>query len=452
MKNEILNKKAFEITNKKLSITMLNLISDICIINQMEDLPKNFEIYQNHLNSLFLDLKNIFNKGYNERINQIKNLENIFLNFKKDAIKMLAIFENIDFAYKKLSKYINLDTYEVLPKNLLLNRIKHFLYNQNELPISPFNQSLIFSLIPYCMTKDFYKDYMYASMNFFFQDLPKSKIVNYLDYFKFKFYSLDLIEDDFLKNKLKNIFNINLENLNNEQIFDLFQEIKSLKDDYSKFESQIIDISTTFIDLNIIYNLVFSSQDLFENNFILNDLFNATLDMLQNNSKDIMLETILNKTENQIENNFDEFYEEELNFRKQISKIDFKNLPENAKMYITIDEFSSKNPEFEIIISNEFFENDIATDEFIFNKIDEFFAYIQNIDLPNKSLNYFRQKFFKYVPFCLENSFLIEHCEYVINNLSEKSFLLFQNEMIENFGLQDSLQKHNTCQCSNHNH
>lgn len=461
MNKEKLNKKFFEITNKNMVLLMANLISDICINNISNNMPENFNKYIEKTNYFFKDLKNVFEKNFNERKNKIENIEKVFLEFKNEAISFLAVFSNINIIYNKIYSYKNIEKNKKLPKNIILKEIEQFMQYASQTDIALCGGQFL-SILPYSLTREFYKDYIKKSLINVFEGLPKNEILNYIDFYKFNFCSINFIKDEKLKNRLIEIFSLNLEILKEQELNNLLEEIEEIKLKYAEIETNILDLSATFLDILAVYNFVFSDVELFEERFILKDLFNATIEMIEKNSQNIMGETILEKIEKETEDILEDLFLEEEELEKIFQKKSFKDINDSEEMefYLIISETLSKNPEQEIIILNNFKDKDIADEKYIKEKIEEFIKYTESFDFSNKTLKYFKQKFFANIPYCLDFKFLIEHTAYIVENLDGAKWDIFYKDILNFLKLDEMVddifndfeeELHNCC-CDHHHH
>lgn len=435
MNQNTLDKKAMSIIKDKLSFAMLNTITEICMYSEEKkdftyNVPQYIEDYKSDILLNFKNLENILCKDIEQRKDEILYLENKIQSFEKDAISFFACLNFCDLISSIVSDYyqlktIVLDTDKKLPIDKTINDICSLIdFEEREGDILK-NGSILLSVIPYSMTKENYKDYIIKSFKYLFEGATKGIIENSVNTFKFKFSSLEQMEDGAIKNRLIDICNINFEEKSQEELLNILEEIEAIAKDYAQIIGDISAIYSSLMELLAIINFTVDKNYLFEDDFLLKDIFYSTKEMIEDETFEIMSDTILEKCEENLEKLIDKIESEEKQLKNIVKNQTYDKLTNTVKIVIALDEYLGVNLEKNILFKSHYTENDEkVTEELIIKKADEFVSYVNNLKFSNKLLKRLKQQFFFYIPCPFNASFLKNHFSNVLSNLPEKMEIL----------------------------
>lgn len=439
MDKKQLDTLAFKYIQKKLS---LGLLSNICEVAQYSkdecytNLSQDFKEIKDKLPKYFYQIKEVLSLDFEKRkpfINEIlKDNEKL----KILAKPVLAKLNSADLLISIISDYYEINKAEItdkltFKKEIILDEIYHLLEEEDEQNMLQQNGGILLSILPCSMTKENYNEYITKSLNILFEKETEKIANNTINMLKFKFFPFNHLDDSKDAKTLLNILNQKYDNLNEDELLHLLETLDEIAFDCNRQIGDFTCMSDCLMELLAIYEFAIDTDYLFNQDFVLKDMFYYTCEMIEKNDF-----SDYENIESSFEKKFVETLEEVENNYKKIKKAIYKNTNDNysdaIKVFVLLDSYNAFNFEKDIIFKcDENLKDDkLASDTFVNDKIVDFLNFINNLEVSNYTLKSLKQQFFGYIPCPLNINALKIYFNNTLDNLKEKTALLVSYKII----------------------
>lgn len=439
MDKKQLDTLAFEYIQKKLSLGLLNGIYEVCQCSKDEcytNLSQDFKEIKDRLPKYFYQIKEVLSLNFEDRkpfINQIlKDNEKL----KNLAKPVLASLNSADLLISIISDYYEINKAKItdkldFKKEMIIDEIYQLLDEEDKQNMLQQNGGILLSIPPCSMTKENYNEYITRSLNILFEKATEKMVHNTTNMLKFKFFPFNSLDHSQNAKTLLNILNQKYDNLNEDELLDLLETLDKIASDCNRQMGDFTCVSDCLMELLAIYEFAIDTDYLFNQDFVLKDMFYYTCEMIEKNDF-----SSYENIENNFESKFIETSEVVENNYKKIKKVVSKNPNDNysdaIKVFVLLDDYNAFNFEKDIIFKcDESLKNDkLASDSFISEKTADFLNFINNIDISNYALKSLKQQFFCYIPCPLNVNALKIYFNNTLDNLKEKTALLVSYKII----------------------
>ena len=344
-----------------------------------------------------------------------------------------------------------------LDNKTVLEEIYKLLEDEEETKTLEENGGLLMSIVNCSMTKDNYREYIYRGLNILFQEATEKMIDSTINTLKFNFAPFKYLENSKEKNTLINIFNKKYDEIEENELLKLLETLDNIGEAYSSKIGDIGAIYGCFMDILAIYNFAVDTDYIFKDDFILKDMYYYTCEMIENKDYS-MYENIEENIENKYEEILNNVIKNDKKIKKQIYKKPYDEYSDALKVCIALEDYSNLNFEKNILFKSSCNNNNMATQKFLDEKIEEFLSFIDNLDVSNTMLKRLKQQFFFYIPCPLGLNALKIYFKNALEGLKTETtilvgykFLALANPHLLDPSIDINHQCDDGCNC-NHNH
>lgn len=431
-----MNKKELDILainyiKDKLSLNILNNVYEIGAYfndNSYEDMENSIKVIRDKLPKYFYDIKNVISLDFEKRESFINNIKEDIKNIEELTLPLIATLKFSDLLVSIISDYYQIKVAKIdkdnkFEPNTVLTQVYKLLENEEKNNTLEENGGLLLSIINCSMTKENYKEYITRSLNILFEQATEKMVDATIETLKFKFAPFFYLEESEEKQQLLNIFNKKYDSLEEDELLETLETLDKIGQKYSNKIGDIGAIYGCFMDILAIYNFAIDTDYLFKDDFILKDMYYYTCEMIEN--KDFsMYENIENNIENKYEEILQKIATNEKIIKKQVYKKSYDDYTDAIKVCVSLDDYSSLNFEKNVLFKSQCNNTNIATQQFISEKIEEFLTFINNLNIDNIIAKKLKQQFFFYIPCPLGLNSLKIYFKNAFEGLKEETGLL----------------------------
>lgn len=456
--------------------SLLNLIYDISYLSEksekiqaIEEINKIHDKILTFTSELNNQLKLKDRKNY---IYEVVNTKNKICDMAYSIYSYLSFASNI---YNELMLYYKLISIKNQKKididnKKLLNSCCIFFENRENKFSDKFSISRIMASIPPKLSKERFKDYITRSMLIMYKNIPvefaerscnllKERIIP----FKSSNYGKYLND---ISNSLTEIYNKPIETMTEKELDENINTIEQI----DKYLSDVIEIiNILYNDINYLFNISsFCIDDiyLFEDDFILKDLYFSTNDMIKSRDFETFHEKILSESENRIEELSETLAEIEENYYELIKNTSDELIESfSDETAICINTYLTLNNNFNSELCDEISginlsdkSKNIISKEKIEETASEFFEFIL-VALKDAGIiraKYLKRCIFEYIPCPFEEKEFIDYIEYSLNCLGNSdSYFLTVLDILDIIESEDTETNHTHLKnynCSHEHH
>lgn len=461
MDKSTINNIAMQFIKDKLSLNILNNIYEICLYFsgnlKYNEMDKNIENIKTKLPRYFLNIKNVLSLGFEERISFIKDIKSDIEKIEEFSLTLICFLKFSDLLTSIVSDYYQIKITKFnenikFNTSKTLNDIYNLLDSEEKNYSLEKNAGIFLSLINFSMTKDNYEDYIKKSLKILLEGSTEKIVDSSIQSFKFKFAPFYFLPDNDDKKILEYISSLKYKDIDEDKLLEILENLDDISRKYSQKIGDISAIYGCFIDILSIYNFAIDKDYLFKDDFVLKDMFYYTCEMIENNNFNIIPESLINNLEEKTENLLKNI-ERNLNIlRSEINKKYYHNFSDPIKICAYLDEYSVLNFEKNVLFRSKKSDENLATEEFVNENINEFLSFINNLKINNTFLKKLKQQFFFYIPCPLNITTLKLYLKNVFENLNYETriivsykFLAFTNPERFSKYLKENYNHDNCC-------
>ncbi|MGN1317945.1 MAG: hypothetical protein ACI4VF_02945 [Lachnospirales bacterium] len=463
--NKLNNEKLISLVVYKLKDTLFNLMYDILDnpLSEIPIVPERLKDFEERIRSFYTQICDNLSKEINDRenfISAVNLLENDIVNMAIDINKYTCANNQLgEYVLRemKLIEVSNIDESVPLNNHAMVEKISHFLSHIEDNVEGKFAKGELIAALPIRMTKDRYRDYVKSAFSIMAKELPKEFANSSMERLKdmclaeSKNLSCDL---PLMADTINEIYNIDTSEFKKENI----EEYLNIIDD------NIASLQTIYTCLGVLYNdvtyikilcdFVIDEDFLFEDDFLLKDLYYSVCDTIKDKDESLV-DTILERVNNEIEKRFEMSKELEGEITKEISQIkDINELDDNCKVSVQVNNAISnaylKDIDEKIMLGQ-------GGDKSIDELSDELCNYIEDVtkNLPNSRRKYIKQRFLQHIPCPMTDNEFTDYAHYSLSGVNDRNVILASCGDI--FDITDKVLDSNhhhdeNCDCSHHHH
>lgn len=465
-----MNKKELDILainyiKDKLYLNILNNIYEIGAYfadDSYEDMQEDIKNIRNKLPDYFYNIKNVISQDFEDRKTFINDITKDIESLENLTLPLIATLKFADLLVSIISDYYQIKIVKIekdtkFEPQTVLQEIYKLLDNEERNNTLEQNGGLLLSIVNCSMTKDNYKEYTNRSLNILFQEATERMVDATIETLKFKFAPFNYLGEVEEKETLLNILNKKYEDMEEEELLHTLETLDNIGQKYSSKIGDIGAVYGCFMDILAIYNFAIDTDYLFKDDFILKDMYYYTCEMIENKDYS-MYENIENNIESKYEEILQNVVKNEKIIKKQVYKKPYEEYTDAIKVCVSLDDYSSLNFEKNILFKSKCNNHNIATQDFINQKIEEFLTFINSLNVDNKIFKKLKQQFFFYVPCPLGLNALKIYFKNALNGLKDETGLLVTYKFLalanpQVFDESTELEHHHCCdENCNHNH
>lgn len=465
-----MNKKELDILainyiKDKLYLNILNNIYEIGAYfadDSYEDMQEDIKNIRNKLPNYFYNIKNVISQDFEDRKTFINDITKDIESLENLTLPLIATLKFADLLVSIISDYYQIKIAKIekdtkFEPQTVLQEIYKLLDNEERNNTLEQNGGLLLSIVNCSMTKDNYKEYTNRSLNILFQEATERMVDATIETLKFKFAPFNYLGEFEEKETLLNILNKKYEDMEEEELLHILETLDNIGQKYSSKIGDIGAVYGCFMDILAIYNFAIDTNYLFKDDFILKDMYYYTCEMIENKDYS-MYENIENNIESKYEEILQNVIKNEKIIKKQVYKKPYEEYTDAIKVCVSLDDYSSLNFEKNILFKSKCNNHNIATQDFINQKIEEFLTFINSLNVDNKTFKKLKQQFFFYVPCPLGLNALKIYFKNALNGLKDETGLLVTYKFLalanpQVFDESTELEHHHCCdENCNHNH
>lgn len=465
-----MNKKELDILainyiKDKLYLNILNNIYEIGAYfadDSYEDMQEDIKNIRNKLPNYFYNIKNVISQDFEDRKTFINDITKDIESLENLTLPLIATLKFADLLVSIISDYYQIKIAKIekdtkFEPQTVLQEIYKLLDNEERNNTLEQNGGLLLSIVNCSMTKDNYKEYTNRSLNILFQEATERMVDATIETLKFKFAPFNYLGEFEEKETLLNILNKKYEDMEEEELLHILETLDNIGQKYSSKIGDIGAVYGCFMDILAIYNFAIDTNYLFKDDFILKDMYYYTCEMIENKDYS-MYENIENNIESKYEEILQNVIKNEKIIKKQVYKKPYEEYTDAIKVCVSLDDYSSLNFEKNILFKSKCNNHNIATQDFINKKIEEFLTFINSLNVDNKIFKKLKQQFFFYVPCPLGLNALKIYFKNALNGLKDETGLLVTYKFLalanpQVFDESTELEHHHCCdENCNHNH
>ncbi len=465
-----MNKKELDILainyiKDKLYLNILNNIYEIGAYfadDSYEDMQEDIKNIRNKLPNYFYNIKNVISQDFEDRKTFINDITKDIESLENLTLPLIATLKFADLLVSIISDYYQIKIAKIekdtkFEPQTVLQEIYKLLDNEERNNTLEQNGGLLLSIVNCSMTKDNYKEYTNRSLNILFQEATERMVDATIETLKFKFAPFNYLGEFEEKETLLNILNKKYEDMEEEELLHILETLDNIGQKYSSKIGDIGAVYGCFMDILAIYNFAIDTNYLFKDDFILKDMYYYTCEMIENKDYS-MYENIENNIESKYEEILQNVVKNEKIIKKQVYKKPYEEYTDAIKVCVSLDDYSSLNFEKNILFKSKCNNHNIATQDFINKKIEEFLTFINGLNVDNKTFKKLKQQFFFYVPCPLGLNALKIYFKNALNGLKDETGLLVTYKFLalanpQVFDESTELEHHHCCdENCNHNH
>ncbi len=465
-----MNKKELDILainyiKDKLYLNILNNIYEIGAYfadDSYEDMQEDIKNIRNKLPDYFYNIKNVISQDFEDRKTFINDITKDIESLENLTLPLIATLKFADLLVSIISDYYQIKIVKIekdtkFEPQTVLQEIYKLLDNEERNNTLEQNGGLLLSIVNCSMTKDNYKEYTNRSLNILFQEATERMVDATIETLKFKFAPFNYLGEVEEKETLLNILNKKYEDMEEEELLHTLETLDNIGQKYSSKIGDIGAVYGCFMDILAIYNFAIDTDYLFKDDFILKDMYYYTCEMIENKDYS-MYENIENNIESKYEEILQNVVKNEKIIKKQVYKKPYEEYTDAIKVCVSLDDYSSLNFEKNILFKSKCNNHNIATQDFINKKIEEFLTFINSLNVDNKIFKKLKQQFFFYVPCPLGLNALKIYFKNALNGLKDETGLLVTYKFLalanpQVFDESTELEHHHCCdENCNHNH
>ena len=465
-----MNKKELDILainyiKDKLYLNILNNIYEIGAYfadDSYEDMQEDIKNIRNKLPDYFYNIKNVISQDFEDRKTFINDITKDIESLENLTLPLIATLKFADLLVSIISDYYQIKIVKIekdtkFEPQTVLQEIYKLLDNEERNNTLEQNGGLLLSIVNCSMTKDNYKEYTNRSLNILFQEATERMVDATIETLKFKFAPFNYLGEVEEKETLLNILNKKYEDMEEEELLHTLETLDNIGQKYSSKIGDIGAVYGCFMDILAIYNFAIDTDYLFKDDFILKAMYYDTCEMVENKDYS-MYENIENNIESKYEEILQNVVKNEKIIKKQVYKKPYEEYTDAIKVCVSLDDYSSLNFEKNILFKSKCNNHNIATQDFINKKIEEFLTFINGLNVDNKTFKKLKQQFFFYVPCPLGLNALKIYFKNALNGLKDETGLLVTYKFLalanpQVFDESTELEHHHCCdENCNHNH
>ncbi len=465
-----MNKKELDILaikyiKDKLSLNILNNVYEIGSYfsqDSYEDMQKDIKNIKDKLPNYFYNIKNVISQDFENRKSFIKDITKDIEKIEDLTLPLIATLKSADLLVSIISDYYQIKVAKIdenvkFEPKTVLQEIYKLLDNEDKNNTLQENGGLLLSIVNCSMTKDNYKEYINRSLNILFEEATERMVDATIGTLKFKFAPFNYLEENEDKETLLNILNQKYDALEEEELLEILEKLDNIGQKCSSKIGDIGAIYGCFMDILAIYNFSIDTDYLFKDDFILKDMYYYTCEMIEN--KDYyMYESIENNIESKYEEILQNIDKNEKIIKKQIYKKPYNDYTDAIKVCVSLDDYSSLNFEKNVLFKSKCNNNNISSQKFINEKIEEFILFVNSLNINKTTLKKLKQQFFFYIPCPLGLNALKIYFKNALEGLKDETGLLVTYKFLalanpQMFDEATELEHHHCCdEHCNHNH
>nr|WP_317359298.1 hypothetical protein [uncultured Tyzzerella sp.] len=465
-----MNKKELDILaikyiKDKLSLNILNNVYEIGSYfsqDSYEDMQKDIKNIKDKLPNYFYNIKNVISQDFENRKSFIEDITKDIEKIEDLTLPLIATLKSADLLVSIISDYYQIKVAKIdenvkFEPKTVLQEIYKLLDNEDKNNTLQENGGLLLSIVNYSMTKDNYKEYINRSLNILFEEATERMVDATIGTLKFKFAPFNYLEENEDKETLLNILNQKYDTLEEEELLEILEKLDNIGQKCSSKIGDIGAIYGCFMDILAIYNFAIDTDYLFKDDFILKDMYYYTCEMIENKDYS-MYESIENNIESKYEEILQNIDKNEKIIKKQIYKKPYNDYTDAIKVCVSLDDYSSLNFEKNLLFKSKCNNNNISSQKFINEKIEEFILFVNSLNINNTTLKKLKQQFFFYIPCPLGLNALKIYFKNALEGLKDETGLLVTYKFLalanpQMFDEATELEHHHCCdEYCNHNH
>lgn len=453
MKKDELDNLILNYVKDKFNLSILNNIYEIggYFFNDSYGFIKDdIKVIINKLPNYFYNIKNVVLKNFEDRKPFIEELKKDIEDLENKSLSLIATLKFADLLSYTLVSYYEIkvsnaslifdldvddfleDVYENIEDYVKNNKLKR-------------NGGTLLKILPCNMTRDNYKSYINRSFNDLLKNTPEYIVDATINTFKFKFAPFIYLEQSEEKDKLFEIFNKKYENMEEEELLEMLEIIENISKDYSNQIGDIRAIYSCFIDILAIYTFVINIDYIFDNDFVVKDMYYYTCEMIENRDYSTY-DNIKNNLENKCEKLIKSVEKNRKSLEKVLRQKPYNEDSETIKTFLALETYSGLNFETNILFKSDVSKSNIATKSYIDEKLDDFILFVNNLNINNYMLKILKQQFFSEIPCPLNESELKIHFKNILTGLKKETFFLVCYKFLDLFD--DNKEQHFCTNCS----
>lgn len=465
-----MNKKELDILaikyiKDKLSLNILNNVYEIGSYfsqDSYEDMQKDIKNIKDKLPNYFYNIKNVISQDFENRKSFIEDITKDIEKIEDLTLPLIATLKSADLLVSIISDYYQIKVAKIdenvkFEPKTVLQEIYKLLDNEDKNNTLQENGGLLLSIVNCSMTKDNYKEYINRSLNILFEEATERMVDATIGTLKFKFAPFNYLEENEDKETLLNILNQKYDTLEEEELLEILEKLDNIGQKCSSKIGDIGAIYGCFMDILAIYNFSIDTDYLFKDDFILKDMYYYTCEMIENKDYS-MYESIENNIESKYEEILQNIDKNEKIIKKQIYKKPYNDYTDAIKVCVSLDDYSSLNFEKNVLFKSKCNNNNISSQKFINEKIEEFILFVNSLNINNTTLKKLKQQFFFYIPCPLGLNALKIYFKNALEGLKDETGLLVTYKFLalanpQMFDEATELEHHHCCdEHCNHNH
>lgn len=433
--NKLDNDKLISLVIYKLKDTLFNLMYDIADnpVNEIGNPPDRLKSFEERIRELYTQLADFLDKDMTQRdeyVSLLNILENEIVSAAVDINKYTCRNNQLGeyiLREMKLIEVSHID--ESVPFNNLAmaEKVNHYLSHLEGNMEGAFAKGQLMAALPLRMTKAKYRDYIKNGFNMMSKELPCEFAAASMDRLKDMFYAdCDTkMKEDFplMAQTIDEIYKLPATSFDRENI----EEYLNLIDDNIQTLQNIYTcLGVLFNDvtyMKVLSDFTIDGDFLFEDDFILKDLYYSLCDSIKDNDNSI-IETITENLSGEIEKRFEASKGLEAEVSKAVNAIkDINAIDENARISIEVNNAISnaylRDIDQEIMLGGE---RGKSTDELGDELCDFIEGSISN--LPVARQKYLKQRFLQHLPCTMTHEEYIDYTHYSLSGVNDRNILL----------------------------
>lgn len=386
------------------TLGLLNIIFEIGqYIEDLDELDRAFKIKGveqifGRMQKAVYELKEVMELGIDKREEKKEII-------KKDLQTLLEIIRNLCLKYKfaeivenQYTDYHKLvqedfEEYEQNDTSYIFEDIEQFLEEAE----SKNQVGLVFASINHNMPRETYKHYIKTGLYKMLENRDKKEIKTMLSVLKFKFAPFHFIEEDLEKKMLIDAISKSYKDLSTEDVEEVLQTSEDIISENIDILGTIGAIYLNYQDLLNMYSECESLDEICQDDFIIKDMYFYTRESI----KEGKLETLSEYIEKPFFERYTKLLDENEKIYTKIVQYLSKNkqpIPDIIKKCVNLHKMSIDMLEEKSLILENEETSEIASKEYIDESIEEFFNFIDNLDINNIALKKLKQNLFYYIP------------------------------------------------------
>lgn len=432
--NKLDNEKLISLVVYKLKDTLFNLMYDILDnpVNEISNPPDSIKEFEEKIRQLYTEISDNLGQEITDRESFVSKLNLL----EAEIVKKAIAINRYTCANNQLGEYVlrEMKLIEVshigedipLNNHAMAEKAEHYISHLENNIEGMFSKGQLISALPLRMTKAKYRDYIKSGFNAMAQELPPEFAAASMERLKDMCFAdiSDMSADlPLMSQSIEEIYKLDTSSFDKENIEEYLNiiddNINQLQNIYSCLGVLYNDVTY----MKILADFVIDEDFLFEDDFILKDLYYSICNTITENNN-TLVDTIIEKVSNEIEERFEKSKELEAEISEAISKLnDINDLDENAKVSVQVNNAISnaylKDIDQHIMLG-------MGNDKTIEELSDELCAYIENAvsELAAVRKKYIKQKFLQHIPCTMSDSEFIDYTHYALGGVNDRNILL----------------------------